>query len=305
MSRGWHRESHRHYLAAKGISTYNYKKVVNYPIEIAWRMRAKHAMPGDMTPHRTEKFMRELEESMRKKGFTEPIPATEKDIQAGVLQEGKHRLNIAKKLGLTEVPVELDLGYSDDDYDDIKEYLAVKWNTQTMLKSGGHITSMSPDEYLRLIGDDPNKPGYVEQQGGISFRGEGGTQNIPISEFAEKMKTGEIIPVPPAYVKNQYGTYEQEGRHRAIAAKLAGEEIIPVVFNQPGNQISPDIAEEFIKRIHAVGGYDDEWRKRFNSGSPGLNMDSPHLKLYADILKKKGVLYPVEWDEGELEPWMK
>lgn len=181
-------------------------------------------------------------------------------------------------------------------------YRAVKWNLKRVAKVGGHVEYMSPDEYLEMIGDDVNDPKHKKIFDKIYDSD--AERRVPIAEFAERMKKGEVEVVPPEWHKNQYGTYVQEGRHRALAAKAAGEESIPVVVAQPKEQQSEDVREEFIEAIGATGGYDAEWRRRFDSGSPGMYMDPGSLKVYANILKKKGIKYPEEWDEGDVPEWI-
>lgn len=77
------------------------------PTEDAFEMRRKGSVIGSMEAKRTPETMQRIEKSMIKKGFTEPIPATVDELKQGRLQEGKHRLIIAKKLGIKEVPVEV------------------------------------------------------------------------------------------------------------------------------------------------------------------------------------------------------
>ena len=86
---------------------YPAKKMKMYPTDVAFEMRRKGSGLGEMEQKRTDEYMDRLEESMRQKGFTEPIPADAQEIAEGRLQEGKHRLIVAKKLGLKEVPVEV------------------------------------------------------------------------------------------------------------------------------------------------------------------------------------------------------
>jgi DNA topoisomerase-1 len=103
---GWRYESHRHMLAAKGIGSKS-SHVVMYPIDVAFEMRKKGSYSGSMNAKRGEGYLNRLEKSMRQKGFIEPIPAEEHEIAEGRLQEGKHRLIVAKRIGLKEVPVEI------------------------------------------------------------------------------------------------------------------------------------------------------------------------------------------------------
>jgi len=80
--------------------------IIFLPLEQAWKMRAKHAYPGAMEPKRTREAMERLRIEM-KKGRFEPIPATQEELRSGILTEGKHRLIVAKELGLKQVPIKI------------------------------------------------------------------------------------------------------------------------------------------------------------------------------------------------------
>jgi len=75
-------------------------------LEDAWKMRAKYAYPGDMSQKRTDEAMSRIESGM-KNGRFDPIPVTEEELKSGVLSEGKHRLIIARKLGIKNIPIEI------------------------------------------------------------------------------------------------------------------------------------------------------------------------------------------------------
>ncbi len=77
------------------------------PLEQAWKMREKYAYPGGMKRKRTLEYMKRLKESMKNKGWNEPIEVTRKEFESGILSEGKHRLIIAKELGIKNVPIKI------------------------------------------------------------------------------------------------------------------------------------------------------------------------------------------------------
>lgn len=84
------------------------------------------------------------------------------------------------------------------------------------------IVEMSPDEYLeRTYRQIFKKP----TEKASAFSETPRTQKY-VKEYAEAMRNGEKFPLP--YL--DYSTAQQEGRHRALAAKAAGIEKIPVVI---------------------------------------------------------------------------
>ena len=80
--------------------------IIYLPLNIAWKMRAKYAYPDDMSSKRTDEAMQRLEDGM-KEGRFDPIPTTMNELEQGILSEGKHRLIIAKKLGIRKIPIDI------------------------------------------------------------------------------------------------------------------------------------------------------------------------------------------------------
>lgn len=80
--------------------------IIFLPLEQAWQMRAKHAHPGTMEPKRTTEAMERLRNEL-KQGRFEPIPATQDELRSGILTEGKHRLIVARELGIKQVPIKI------------------------------------------------------------------------------------------------------------------------------------------------------------------------------------------------------
>ena len=82
------------------------KTIIRIPINKAYEMRAKGNIFGDMTPKRTPETMYNIEQGILHGNF-EPIEATRQELNEGILREGKHRILIAKKLGMKTVPIEV------------------------------------------------------------------------------------------------------------------------------------------------------------------------------------------------------
>lgn len=186
------------YLARKGIKT-------KIPIDVAFEMRRKGSGLGEMEQKRTDEYMERLEKSMKEKGFTEPIPASEEEIAEGRLQEGKHRLIVAKKLGMKEVPVE------------------IKWRDNVDIpiidypKSFGHdfekkVVMMSPDEFLKKAGGETSGE-HVEKMEGVLKE-----EKSFASPLLEVDASGKVIT--------------HDGRHRVMYAKRQGAKEVPVVMFQ-------------------------------------------------------------------------
>lgn len=100
--------------------------------------------------------------------------------------------------------------YNDFLHDDTLEYM------RTHKGLDGYIAEMSPKEYLECCADIFDST--FENQIYSTFRED-------IEKYAEKMKSGIKFNMP---VLN-YADNQQEGRHRAQAAYLAGIKIIPVL----------------------------------------------------------------------------
>jgi hypothetical protein len=86
-------------------SSYN-RTIIYIPINKAYNMRKKWAGVAGMEPKREPYTMARIEQGILQGNF-EPITATSKELAEGVLSEGKHRILIAKKLGMRTVPIEV------------------------------------------------------------------------------------------------------------------------------------------------------------------------------------------------------
>jgi hypothetical protein len=80
--------------------------VVHVPIEQAWNMRKNGSGTGSMEQKRTNSTMDKMRVSMRN-GSPEPINATELELKGNRLQDGKHRLIIAKEFGMKTYPIKI------------------------------------------------------------------------------------------------------------------------------------------------------------------------------------------------------
>ena len=88
------------------------------------------------------------------------------------------------------------------------------------------MAEMSPDEYMSLV--DQGFSGDVMS----------GVDPAKVSDYAEKMRAGEKFPTLTLdYTRGK--RLSQEGRHRALAAKQAGANSVPVLMVKP----TPDEAK--------------------------------------------------------------
>lgn len=82
------------------------RKTYDMPIEELWELRKKGSGLSDMTPKRPDTMMARIKAGMES-GRIDPIRVNRSELNKGVIREGKHRLNIAKELGMTSYPVEV------------------------------------------------------------------------------------------------------------------------------------------------------------------------------------------------------
>jgi len=80
--------------------------IIYVPVNKAYEMRSRGNVFRDMTPKRTPETMSRIEYGILHGNF-EPIEATVDDLREGILHEGKHRILIAKKLGMKTVPIKI------------------------------------------------------------------------------------------------------------------------------------------------------------------------------------------------------
>jgi len=82
------------------------------------------------------------------------------------------------------------------------------------------MTEMSPDEYMSLVDQE------------FSSDVMNGVDPAKVSDYAEKMRAGEQFPTLTLdYTRGK--RLSQEGRHRALAAKQAGANSVPVLMVKP------------------------------------------------------------------------
>jgi hypothetical protein len=160
-----------------------------------------------------------------------------------------------------------------------RSYNVVNWRVEEARRAG-HVVWMPPGKYLKLTGAKGDEY-WLEEYHDTEER-----RSLPIGMLKEKMEDGKQISIP-----FMYGYGSQEGRHRAHAAKIVGEKVIPVLVESPAEKVNDDVAEEFINRsgFNNDESYSNEWRSRFKRGYPDQYMDNEHKKIYKDILSEKGL----------------
>ncbi len=151
------------------------------------------------------------------------------------------------------------------------------------------IEYMSPEEYLKRTGTSLEKfegdPSWSGKYHDIEK-----DESRPIEELGEYIKDPDKRVTIPEVGDNPR---DHEGRHRAYAAMLKGQEEIPVIVPLERSE-RKELAEEFIQRAipHSGKDYQDEWRERFESGFPESHMTSDNLKVYKGILEERDIEEP-------------
>lgn len=113
-----------------------------------------------------------------------------------------------------------DMPFYDDLIKSIEEngYMRNYFREEKGLESA--MTEMSPDEYMSLVDE------------GFSGDVMSGVDPAKVSDYAEKMQQGEKFPTLMLdYARGK--RLSQEGRHRALAAKQAGANSVPVLMVKP------------------------------------------------------------------------
>jgi len=82
-------------------------KRVDIPIDEAYKMREKWSGPDGMVQKRSDTTMKKIEDEIRSNKFY-PIETNKGMFEDGILTDGKHRILVAKKLGLKTVPVDVE-----------------------------------------------------------------------------------------------------------------------------------------------------------------------------------------------------
>jgi hypothetical protein len=106
-------------------------------------------------------------------------------------------------------------------YDDLinKPDMADYFRDQKGLES--RMVDITPDKYLETVDKSFTRGGVMD-----------GIDTDKVSEYAKKMREGERFPALTLdYAKGK--KLSQEGRHRALAAKEAGIDSVPVLVVTP------------------------------------------------------------------------
>lgn len=159
------------------------------------------------------------------------------------------------------------------------------WKTEP----GQYIQRIPPKEFIKRAGlHDLPEEKYPLLLGKYYDAKEQKLQ--PIEKLSEHIKSKKTkVWIPWIDDPTPVGALH-EGKHRAFAAELAGEELIPVAVPLPKEK-REELAEEFIKEAFPDShfSYQNEWRERFRKGHPEQRMDPTTAKIFDKILKKHGL----------------
>ena len=159
------------------------------------------------------------------------------------------------------------------------------------IPSGAYVVNLSPDEYLGKTTYGKSDPRDYDEYYDFAEN-----KSLPISKLAEHIVNPNVNVTVP-FVGDDPD--EHEGRHRAVAAKVAGIKEIPVIISLPKERRS-ELGRKFVEKIYPenfkegkISGtaiYDlNKWGDRFERGLPHVYMDSAYLKKYEELLKEEGL----------------
>jgi len=163
------------------------------------------------------------------------------------------------------------------------------WDIEGANEEAHRIEYMTPREYMEITGLDPdNLPEWMENYFDTETQ-----KSEDIHKLGEHIKSEEDLVTLPWVGDRSWFSTPHEGRHRAYAAMLEGEEEIPVAVPLAKDE-RKELAEEFIQRAFpdSDNTYQDEWRERFSLGLPEQSMDKERRQILKEILDERDIKEP-------------
>lgn len=280
--RGWYGESHRHYLAAKGISTSKRKNT------------AKYARRYNYTPTYAAGDLPLIAADGVGTVGAAVVPLLPLVVLSGLAYAGaKHVKKKKDKTG--------SYFYQKEDEVD-REMIKQKWvdrfnefeaeNTEMLsgsnkqspeedhkiawkLNPAARYVEMDVDEFMERAGDLRGEEHFY------SFREEESGKMQPLFKLSKLMVDGTPIPAPFIEAGNMH-----EGRHRVMAAEMLGKKKIPVAVEYPPQYFTEDVFNEWWDRAnHSGEKYKETWKRRFETGRPTELMDKRSRRVFYDVVE--------------------
>ena len=160
------------------------------------------------------------------------------------------------------------------------------WDMYQAQKEVQHIEWMPPLEFLRRTRTDPTRPG---NQAMLSTYYDKDTEKSePIQKLASHINNPDkLVDIPFLEPDGDH-----EGRHRAWAAHLAGERLIPVATTPPESWRTQDIVDETMEKRFPKNNYGDDTRKKYGNRIktdtfPTQTFDLQTRRNYREVLESR------------------
>jgi len=152
------------------------------------------------------------------------------------------------------------------------------------------VEYMTPDEYIKKVekGFSRKNDVPVSQEEIFASRNQ-----ADIQTYAKQMQKGDKFPMP--YIDHRAGDFNQEGLHRAAAAKIAGYDEIPVAVIR-----DTKVRKKLDRKVHTAEqrkmrrkqraqAKRDEISTDFHALMKRMEMDNPDIFASGDRIRRSGI----------------